>query len=98
MKAFNIQFVNILTRTLITEQDKYLTFFKGQIRIRIVESSDQDPDPHCRKFGSGSNHKCNGKGIFIDLFTLENYIIQRFLSPSTARIAHFDPVHTVFTR
>ena len=43
MKAFNIQFVNILTRTLITEQDKYLTFFKGQIRIRIVESSDQDP-------------------------------------------------------
>ena len=43
MKAFNIQFVNILTRTLITEQDKYLTFFKGQIRSRIVESSDQDP-------------------------------------------------------
>ena len=87
MKAFNIQFVNILTRTLITEQDKYLTFFQRP-----------DPDPHCRKFGSGSNHKCNGKGIFIDLFTLENYIIQRFLSPSTARIAHFDPVHTVFTR
>ena len=43
MKAFNIQFVNILTRTLITEQDKYLTFFKGQIRSRIVESSDPDP-------------------------------------------------------
>ena len=39
----------------------------------------------------------NGNGIFIDLFTLKKLHYSRVSSPSTARITHFDSVHTIFS-